>query len=161
MLVSKEVGPDFFYSPDPSSYSVCSIGGNVSHDSGGIHVPKYGSTFSHVLGIEVITVEGKIVKLGALKRRSYRGLDPRSVFIGSEGTIGVIAKVYLRIIRKPEVRRTLMAVFNTVEEASKGVVEVFRAGIIPSALEMIDDITIDIIERSRYKSNYPIGKIYC
>src|SRR5947209_5802395 len=107
---------DYFYAPDPSSQSVCSIGGNVAENAGGAHCLKYGFTTTHVLGLEVVLPDGTVVHLGS-KTLDAPGYDLMGVFVGSEGTLGIATKVTLRIVKKPENIQTLLAAFNSTNEA--------------------------------------------
>ena len=101
---------DFFYAPDPSSQSVCSIGGNVAENSGGAHCLKYGFTTTHVLGLEVVLPDGSLVHFGG-KTLDAPGYDLAGVFVGSEGTLGIATKITLRIVKRPECVQTLLAAF--------------------------------------------------
>ncbi len=151
VMVTKNAPAHLFYAPDPASYLVSSIGGNISHDSGGIHVVKYGPTFNSVLGIKVILPNGEMEDL------MYQGgqMNPMGIFIGAEGTLGAVVKARLKLFPKPESRVSIFAVFDEVTDAGKAVVEIFRRGVIPSALEMMDRNIINVIERSRYKAMLP------
>ncbi len=121
--VTQRVAPHgYFFAPDPSSQSVCSIGGNVAENSGGAHCLKYGFTTTHVLALEVVLPDGSIVHLGS-RAVDRPGYDLPGIFVGSEGTLGVATKVVLRIVKKPAVIQTLLAAFNTTEEAGAAVAE--------------------------------------
>jgi glycolate oxidase len=136
----------FFYAPDPSSQAACSIGGNVANNSGGPHTLAYGVTTNHVLGAEVVLDDGKVVWLGSEVPDSP-GYDLCGVFVGSEGTMGIVTKVALRLMRSREAVRTLLAIFNQVDSATQTVVDITAAGIIPAALEMMDQLTIEAVEK--------------
>lgn len=144
--VSTALAPyGYYYAPDPSSQAACSIGGNVANNSGGPHCLLYGVTANHVLGLEVVLENGEIVFLGG-KAPDEPGYDLVAAFIGSEGTLGVITKILVRILPLPEATRTLLAIFDTIEQASRTVSGVIGAGVIPAALEMIDGTTIRAVE---------------
>src|SRR5467141_1345447 len=129
----------YFYAPDPSSHSVCSIGGNVAENSGGAHCLKYGFTTTHVLGLEVVLPNGSLVHLGG-RTLDHPGYDLCGVFVGSEGTLGIATKVILRIVKRPESVRTLLAAFNSTNEAGAAVSGIIAAGMLPSAIEMMDNL---------------------
>src|SRR5919109_418059 len=144
--VTKTVAKDgFFYAPDPSSQAACSIGGNVANNSGGPHTLAYGVTTNHVLGLEVVLDDGAIVQLGA-EVADTPGYDLCGVFVGSEGTMGIVTKAIVRLMRTRESVRTLLAIFDQMDKATRTVVHITGAGIIPAALEMIDRTTIEAIE---------------
>lgn len=136
----------FFYAPDPSSQAACSIGGNVANNSGGPHTLAYGVTTNHVLGMEVVLDDGAIVWLGG-EVADTPGYDLCGVFVGSEGTMGIVTKVAVRLMPGREAVRTLLAVFDTMDDATQTVVDITGAGIIPAALEIMDRTTIEAIER--------------
>src|ERR671917_962510 len=117
--VSAVVGPEFFYPPDPSSQIVCSIGGNVAENSGGAHCFKYGFTTNYVTGLELVLPAGELVQVGG-KELDPPGLDLLGAFVGSEGTLGVATKIWLRIVPKPETVRTLVAFFDSPVQAGGG-----------------------------------------
>ncbi|MGH7886543.1 MAG: FAD-binding oxidoreductase [Candidatus Binatia bacterium] len=145
--ITKAVAKDgFFYAPDPSSQAACSIGGNVANNSGGPHTLAYGVTTNHVLGVEVVLDEGQVVWLGG-EVPDTPGYDLCGVFVGSEGTMGVVTKVIVRLMRSRESVRTLLAIFDSMDDATKTVVEITSAGIIPAALEIMDQTTIEAVER--------------
>jgi glycolate oxidase len=144
--VTRAVAPHgFYYAPDPSSQVICSIGGNVAENSGGAHCLKYGFTVHHVLGVEAILPDGELVHLGGAALDAP-GLDLLGVLVGSEGTLAVVTKVTLRILRAPERVRTLLAAFNSTGEAGAAVSAIIAAGIIPAAVEMMDRLTIEAAE---------------
>jgi glycolate oxidase len=144
--MTKAVAKDgFFYAPDPSSQAACSIGGNVANNSGGPHTLAYGVTTNHVLGIEVVLDNGEIIWLGG-EVPDAPGYDVCGVFVGSEGTMGIVTKVAVRLMKTRESVRTLLAIFDRMEPATQTVVDVTAAGIIPAALEMMDRTTIQAVE---------------
>jgi len=145
--MTKAVSKDgFFYAPDPSSQAACSIGGNVANNSGGPHTLAYGVTTNHVLGMEVVLDDGQIVWLGG-DVSDTPGYDLCGIFVGSEGTMGIVTKVAVRLMQTRESVRTLLAIFDRMEPATETVVDITAAGIIPAALEMMDRLTIEAIER--------------
>ncbi|MEA2311890.1 MAG: glycolate oxidase, partial [Solirubrobacteraceae bacterium] len=116
--VSAVVGPDFFYPPDPSSQIVCSIGGNVAENSGGAHCFKYGFTTNYVTGLEVVLADGEMVQIGG-EELEHPGYDLLGAFVGSEGTLGVATKIWLRVVPSPETVKTLVAFFDSTREAGE------------------------------------------
>jgi glycolate oxidase len=134
-----------YYAPDPSSQQICSIGGNVAENSGGAHCLKYGFTTHHVHSVEVVLADGTVVELGdpVLEPPGY---DLRGVFLGSEGTLGVATKVWLRLLRLPEGKRTLVADFASPSAAGDAVTRIVEAGIVPAAVEMLDTLAIEACE---------------
>jgi glycolate oxidase len=143
----------FYYAPDPSSQIACTIGGNVANNSGGPHTLKYGVTTNHVLGLEVVLPDGEVVWLGG-KLREHQGYDLVGVFVGSEGTFGIATKVVVRILRRPQAVKTLLAVFDLLDQASQTVAAITARGLTPAAVEMIDQITIQAVEDA-YGAGYP------
>jgi glycolate oxidase len=140
--VSKAVGPaGYYYAPDPSSQSVCSIGGNVAENSGGAHCLKYGFTTNHVLGARVVLADGRIVDLGGTALDAP-GYDLLGVLVGSEGLLGIVTEVVLRLLRKPEATRTFFATFPSTDEAGNAVSAIIASGIVPAAIEMMDRLAI-------------------
>ena len=144
-----------YFAPDPSSQSACTIGGNVAENSGGPHCLAYGVTTNHVLGMEVVLADGSVSWIGRRTRESA-GYDLRGVVIGSEGTLAIASKVVVRLLRQPEAVRTLLAVFGELEDASRAVSGIVAAGIIPAALEMMDQLCIQAAEASVH-AGYPEG----
>ena len=145
--MTKAVSKDgFFYAPDPSSQAACSIGGNVANNSGGPHTLAYGVTTNHVLGMEVVLDDGQIGWLGG-DVSDTPGYDLCGIFVGSEGTMGIVTKVAVRLMQTRESVRTLLAIFDRMEPATETVVDITAAGIIPAALEMMDRLTIEAVER--------------
>src|SRR5271165_697280 len=152
--VTERVAPQgYFYAPDPSSQSICSIGGNVAENSGGAHCLKYGFTTTHVLGLEVVLPDGTLVHLGG-KALDAPGYDLAGVFVGSEGTLGIATKVILRIVKRPECVHTLLAAFPSTNEAGAAVSDIIAAGMLPAAIEMMDNLAIQAAEAAVHP-NYP------
>jgi len=145
--VTKAVAKDgFFYAPDPSSQAACSIGGNVANNSGGPHTLAYGVTTNHVLGVEVVLDDGEILWLGG-EVPDTPGYDLCGVFVGSEGTMGIVTKIAVKLMATRESVRTLLAIFDDMDFATKTVVEITSEGIIPAALEIMDHNAIEAVER--------------
>jgi glycolate oxidase len=152
--VTQRVTPyGYFYAPDPSSQSVCTIGGNVAENSGGAHCLKYGFTVTHVLALEVVLPSGEKVDLGA-RALDAPGYDLPGVFVGSEGTLGVVTKITLRIVKRPEAVQTLLAAFDSIEAAGQTVSDIIGAGMLPSALEIMDALSIQAAEAAVH-AHYP------
>ncbi|WP_029005952.1 FAD-linked oxidase C-terminal domain-containing protein [Azorhizobium doebereinerae] len=128
---------NFYYAPDPSSQIACTIGGNVGENSGGVHCLKYGLTTNNVLGVEMVLITGEIVRLGG-KHLDAGGLELLSVIIGSEGLLGVVTEVTVRLLKKPDMARAVLVGFPTSEDAGECVARTIAAGIIPAAIEMMD-----------------------
>jgi glycolate dehydrogenase FAD-linked subunit len=147
----------YYYSPDPASQTACSIGGNVGENSGGPRTPKYGVTTNHVLGLEVVLPNGEITKLGG-RTLDPLGYDLTGVFVGSEGTFGIVTQVIVRIMRKPEAVKTLMGVFESIEDASNTVSGIVGRGIIPVAIEMMDNNSIQAVEKG-VAAGYPTDAV--
>jgi len=144
--VTKALAKDgFFYAPDPSSQAACSIGGNVANNSGGPHTLAYGVTTNHVLGLEVVLDDGQVLWLGG-EVPDTPGYDLCGIFVGSEGTMGIVTKVAVRLMHTRESVRTLLATFDQMDGATHTVVDVTAAGIIPAALEIMDQTTIEAVE---------------
>lgn len=135
----------FYYAPDPSSQIACSIGGNVAENSGGVHCLKYGLTANNVLGVELVTIEGDIVRLGG-KHLESEGYDLLGVITGSEGLLGVVTEVTVRILQKPETARALLVGFPTSEDGGQCVADIISEGIIPGGMEMMDSLAIQAAE---------------
>jgi glycolate oxidase len=133
------------FAPDPSSQGACTIGGNVATNSGGPHTLKYGVTVNHVLGLEFVLPDGRVVRTGGAAENNP-GYDLTGVIVGSEGTFGIATKVWVRITRNPEAYRTLLGVFETVDDATNTISDIIGAGIVPAALEMLDRLILQAIE---------------
>ena len=142
-----------YFAPDPSSQRACTIGGNVAENSGGPHCLRYGVTTNHVLGLEVVLEDGSVVWLGE-GFRGRPGYDLVGAFVGSEGTMGVVTKVIARLLPVPEEVRTLLAVFPDMDQAGATVSRVIASGLVPTAMEMMDRLTIQAVETAM-KSGYP------
>jgi glycolate oxidase len=152
--ITQKVAPyGYFYAPDPSSQSVCTIGGNVAENSGGAHCLKYGFTTTHVLGLEVVLPDGSLVRLGG-NTLDTPGYDLPGVFVGSEGTLGVTTKVMLRIVKRPELIQTLLAGFASTTAAGAAVSDIIASGILPAAIEMMDELAIEAAEAAVH-AGYP------
>lgn len=132
-----------FYPPDPASWGSCSLGGNVAHSSGGPKAVKYGTTRDYVLNLEVVTPSGEIIWTGANTLKYSTGYNLTHLFVGSEGTLGIITKIVFRLIPLPEHDLLMLVPFKSAEQACKAVAEVFRAGITPSAMEFMERDAID------------------
>ncbi len=132
-----------FYAPDPSSQAVCTLGGNVAHNSGGPHTLKHGVTVNHVLGVQLVTPWGEVVRVGGPDRPGY---DLLALLTGAEGTLGIVTEVEVALRRIPEGVRTLLASFPDVDRASAAVSAIIGAGIVPAALEMMDDVVVGALE---------------
>ncbi len=135
----------FYYAPDPSSQIACSIGGNVAENSGGVHCLKYGMTANNVLGIEMVLITGEVIRLGG-KHLDSEGYDLLGLMTGSEGLLGVVTEVTVRILRSPETARAALVGFETSEDAGQCVAEIIGAGIIPGGMEMMDRPAIHAAE---------------
>ncbi len=152
--LSWAVGPKgYYYAPDPSSQQACTLGGNIANNSGGPHTLKYGVTTNHVLGLEVVMPDGDIVWLGG-RTRATPGYDLAGVFVGSEGTFGIATKIVVRILKKPQAVKTVLAVFDQVDHASAAVSAIIARGLVPAAVEMIDQLTIQAVEDA-FGCGYP------
>src|SRR5574342_472642 len=152
--LSWKVGPrGYYYAPDPSSQQACTIGGNIANNSGGPHTLKYGVTTNHVLGLEVVLPDGELMWLGG-KTRDPQGYDLVGLFVGSEGTFGIATKIAVRILRKPQAVKTVLAVFDRVDDASAAVSAIIARGLVPAAVEMIDQLTIQAVEDA-FGCGYP------
>src|SRR5271170_2509453 len=144
----------FYYAPDPSSQIACSIGGNVAENSGGVHCLKYGMTTNNVLGCEIVLITGEVIRVGG-KSAETSGYDLMGIITGSEGLLGVITEVTVRILQKPETARALMVGFAEVEAAGRCVAEIIGAGIIPGGMEMMDKLAIHAAEAFVH-AGYPL-----
>jgi glycolate oxidase subunit GlcD len=148
-------GHGLHYAPDPSSQAACTIGGNVAENAGGPHCLKYGVTLNHVLALTVVLPDGTVTTLGSADGE-VAGYDLVGTFVGSEGCFGVALDVTVRLTRNPEAVRTLLADFNSIDEAALAVSAIVATGIVPAALEMMDRATIVAVEASIYAAGYPV-----
>jgi glycolate oxidase len=148
----------FYYAPDPSSQQVCTIGGNVAENSGGAHCLKYGFTVNHVTALTVVLPDGELVRLGSESLESP-GPDLLGVFVGSEGTLGIVTEITLRILRRPEIVRTLLAAFDSTDTAGGAVSGIVAARILPAAMEMMDRLTIEAAEAAVHPGYPDAGAI--
>ncbi len=153
-VTQRVAGEGYFYAPDPSSQSVCTIGGNVAENSGGAHCLKYGFTVTHVLALEVVLPSGELVQLGS-SALDAPGYDLPGVFVGSEGTLGVATKITLRVVKRPEAVQTLLAAFDSIQAAGQTVSDIIAAGMLPSALEIMDALSIQAAEAAVH-AHYPV-----
>lgn len=147
-------GTGYHYAPDPSSQGACTIGGNVATNSGGPHTLKYGVTVNHVLGVEVVLADGSIVRCGG-PAEDAPGLDLTGVLVGSEGTLAIVTQVWVRITRDPQGYRTMLGIFDTVDDATNAISGIIGAGIVPAALEMMDQGIIEALEAA-FKFGFPL-----
>jgi glycolate oxidase len=146
LAISKAVDPrGFYYAPDPSSQIACTIGGNIAENSGGVHCLKYGLTTNNVLGVEIVTIDGDVVRVGG-RHLDAEGYDLLGILTGSEGLLGVVTEVTVRILRKPETARALLVGFASNEAAGATVAAIIGAGIIPAGMEMMDKPAIHAAE---------------
>jgi glycolate oxidase len=156
LAVSKAVESyGFFYAPDPSSQVVCSVGGNVAENSGGAHCLKHGFTVHHVTGLEIVTPDGELTWLGDGTGVSP-GYDLLGAFTGSEGTLGIVTKVVVKLTPLPEMVTTLLAAFESTSQGGTAVSSIIGAGIVPAAIEMMDALAIEAAEAAVH-CNYPAG----
>jgi glycolate oxidase len=144
----------FYYAPDPSSQIACTIGGNVAENSGGVHCLKYGLTTNNVLGIEMVLVTGEVIRLGG-KHLDSEGYDLLGLMTGSEGLLGVVTEVTVRILQRPETARAVLVGFPSSEDAGQCVADIIRAGIIPGGMEMMDRPAIHAAEEFVH-ADYPL-----
>jgi glycolate oxidase len=147
--------PDgYHYAPDPSSQGACTIGGNVATNSGGPHTLKYGVTVNHILGVEMVLPDGRVVTVGG-PCEDGPGYDLTGTVVGSEGTFGVVTKAWVRLTRNPEAYRTLLGVFATVDDCTNCISDIIAAGIVPAALEMLDQTILQAVEAA-FQFGFPL-----
>jgi glycolate oxidase len=146
-----------YYAPDPSSQPACTIGGNVATNAGGPHTLKYGVTTNHILGFELVLASGELVWLGATPEggEDVPGYDLRGAFIGCEGMFGIVTRVLVRLTRAPQAFKTMLGVFETVDDASQTVSDIIAAGIVPGAMELMDQLITQAVEAA-YKFGFPL-----
>src|SRR3954470_1191105 len=143
----------YYFAPDPSSQKACTVGGNVAENSGGPHTLANGVTVNHVTGIEAVLPDGRVVEFGG-RNFAGCGFDLAGFFVGSEGTLGIATKITVRLSKLPEHVATLLAIFNTVDDAANAVIAITAEGIIPAALEMLDGWTLRVVEEATH-AGYP------
>ena len=144
-----------YYAPDPSSQSVCTIGGNVAFNSGGAHCFRHGMTANHVLGIEAVLADGTEVALGG-DSLEQAGPDLAGLFVGSEGLFGIALEITLRLVPRPQVYRTVLAAYASLQAAGDAVSRVIRSGLLPGAMEIMDRLAIEAAEAA-VQPHYPAG----
>jgi glycolate oxidase len=152
-LTARTSAEGLFYAPDPGSQGVSTIGGNVGNNAGGPHCLAYGVTGNHVLEMDVVLSSGEIVTVGS-RAVDAPGYDLAGLLVGSEGTLGIVTRVTVRLLRRAEAVQTLLAVFETIADASGAVSEIIAAGIIPTAMEMIDGVVMRAVEAAIH-AGYP------
>src|SRR5437867_7761424 len=143
-----------YFVPDPSSQNACTIAGNVAENSGGPHTLAYGVTTNHVTGLELVLSDGSVVRLGG-KAAEYEGYDLIGAFVGSEGTLGIVTEITVRLTPLPEDKRTILAAFPTIDGASETVSAIIGAGIVPSAIELMDQLATEAVEAA-VGAGYPL-----
>src|SRR6185503_19281889 len=139
----------YFYAPDPSSQRACTIGGNVSENAGGPHTLAYGVTTNHVLGLEAVLPDGTLIETGG-KELDHGGLDLTGLLTGSEGTMALITKVVVRLMRKPELVKTILAIYEEPEDAASTVADITARQITPVAIEMLDGVMLRMVEEATH-----------
>lgn len=147
-----------FFPPDPGSTRMCTIGGMIANNSSGLRAVKYGTTEQYVLGLEVVLPDGRVITTGGMKSRAIKnvsGLNLTKLFVGSEGTLGVITKARLRVWPKPKARGILMAVFPHLDDAPAAVLDVYQDGILPSGIEILDESAIQAVNMYKPEINLP------
>ena len=144
----------YYFVPDPSSQKACTIGGNVAENSGGPHTLAYGVTTNHVLGLEVVLPSGGVIHTGA-KFPDRPGCDLTGLLVGSEGTMGIVTQVTVRLTRKPEAAKTMLAIYSTIADATRTVAAITARGVTPAALEMMDGFTLRAVEEATH-AGYPM-----
>ena len=144
----------FCFAPDPSSQAACTIGGNIAANSGGPHTLKYGITVNHTLGVEMVLPDGEIIWLGG-ETEGAPGFDLLGAVVGSEGTLGIVTKAWVKLVRAPQQAHTMLAIFDDFNQGAQCVCDIIAAGIIPAALEMLDDVFLPAIEAA-YKFGLPL-----
>ncbi len=155
LAISQAVAHEgFYYAPDPSSQIACTIGGNIAENSGGVHCLKYGMTTNNVLGCEIVLITGEVIRIGG-KHLDSEGYDLLGLITGSEGLLGVVTEVTVRILKKPETARAVLVGFASSEEAGECVSRIIGAGIIPGGMEMMDRPAIHAVEEFVH-AGYPL-----
>ncbi len=147
-------GAGFYYAPDPSSQIICSIGGNVAENSGGVHCLKYGVTTNHVLGLKIVVPDGSIIDVGG-SIPEMPGYDLTGLFVGSEGTLGIATEITLKILKTPETICVVLADFTDVKAAGQAVADIISSGVIPAGMEIMDNFCINAVEDTVKTNCYP------
>ncbi len=150
-----------FFPPDPGSSKMCTIGGMVANNASGLRAVKYGCTEQYILGLEVVLPDGRLITTGGIKSKAIKnvsGLNITKLFVGSEGVLGVITKIRLRCFPKPKARGIVMAVFDHLDDAPKAVLDVYRAGILPSGIEILDSSAIKAVNEYKPQIDLPIAE---
>ncbi len=145
-----------YYAPDPSSQSTCTLGGNVAENSGGPHCLKYGVTTRYVTGLTVVLAGGRVVRLEGAAGEPYAALDLVGLFVGSEGCFGIATEIEVRLLPMTEGVRTLLGIFDTMEAAGRAVTAIMASGLMPAAMEIVDQATIRAVEASVFAAGYPV-----
>lgn len=145
----------YYYAPDPSSQYACTIGGNVAENAGGAHCLKYGVTTNHILGLEVVLPDGEIIEIGSNGIPDTPGYDLLGLLTGSEGTLGIVTKIMVRLLKNPQAKQTVLAYFDNIQDASQAVSDIISSGIVPAALEMMDKIAIEGVEAAAFPVGHP------
>ena len=143
----------YFYAPDPSSQKACTIGGNVSENAGGPHTLAYGVTTNHVLGLEVVLPDGRAMATGG-RAPDMPGYDLTGLLTGSEGTMALVTKITVRLMRRPEVVKTILAIYDAVDDCADAVAEITARAITPAAIEMLDGVMLRMVEEAT-QAGYP------
>jgi glycolate oxidase len=154
-LTNSISGKGYYYAPDPSSQYACTIGGNVAENAGGAHCLKYGVTTNHILGMEVVLPNGEIIEIGKNGIQDFPGYDLLGILTGSEGTLGIVTKITVRILKNPEGKKTVLAYFDKVVDGSQAVSDIISTGIVPAALEMMDKTAIEGVESAAFPVGHP------
>jgi glycolate oxidase len=152
-LSSAVASSGYYFAPDPSSQKACTLGGNVAENAGGPHTLAYGVTTNHVLGLEVVLPNGDVMHTGG-RVLDCPGYDLTGLFVGSEGTLGIVTRIIVRLMRLPEAVKTLLAAFDSVDAAAETVAEITERAITPAALEMMDQVTLQAVEDATH-AGYP------
>jgi glycolate oxidase len=149
-----------FYPPDPASQKDCTIGGNVATNAGGPRCLKYGVTRNYVIGLEVVLANGDVLRTGGRVHKNKTGFNLVGLFVGSEGMLGVVTEITVRLLPLPPARATLSAAFATMKEAAATVQAIFQAGFLPASLEIADHFTLEAARRDRGSAHVPAGNAH-
>jgi len=157
-LYSYCAAQDLFYPPDPASWKFCTIGGNVAENAGGMRAVKYGVTANYVMGLEVVLADGTVLMTGGKAIKNVTGYDLKSLFIGSEGTLGIITKAMLKLISLPKKRGTLLLMFRSIDDGCRAINQVLQAGIVPAAAEIMDKVCLEAAARHKRMDIFRAGE---